>query len=170
MLAAVDVDYREEGVVAACVGFTGWRSAEPSREEVHVSALTPAGYEPGRLYLRELPYLLAVIGKLPALPSVVVVDGYVWLPEGEPGLGARLHAALNARCAVVGVAKRPYRGAPHAVEVLRGASTQPLFVTAAGMDVAEAARHVEEMHGPHRIPTLLKRVDRLCRDEPLDGG
>ena len=33
------------------------------------------------------------------------------------------------------------------------------IVTAAGMDLAEAAGHIQAMHGPCRIPTLLKRVD-----------
>ena len=169
MLASLDVDYRDEGVVAACVAFDGWDAATPAREEVHVSALRPAEYEPGKLYLRELPYLLAVLGKLPALPSVVLVDGHVWLASGERGLGARLHEALDARCAVVGVAKRPYRGASRTVEVRRGTSAQPLFVSAAGMDAHEAAAGVRSMHGPHRIPTLLKRADRLCRDAPLHG-
>jgi deoxyribonuclease V len=47
--------------------------------------------------------------------------------------------------------------------VLRGASTKPLLITAAGMPEAQAAEHVREMHGAFRIPTLLRRVDQLCR-------
>jgi len=47
--------------------------------------------------------------------------------------------------------------------VLRGDSRRPLYVTAAGLDPAAAALHVRSMHGPFRIPTLLKRVDQLCR-------
>ena len=47
--------------------------------------------------------------------------------------------------------------------VLRGGSERPLWVTAAGMDPREACARVREMHGAHRIPTLLKRVDALCR-------
>lgn len=53
---------------------------------------------------------------------------------------------------------------PLAQELRRGTSRSPLYVTAAGMDATEAARHIAEMHGPHRIPTLLKRIDRLCRE------
>ena len=63
-------------------------------------------------------------------------------------------------------AKNPYRGSGFATPVLRGGSKSPLFVTAAGMDVAEAARHVEGMHGKHRIPTLLGWVDRLAAGDP----
>jgi deoxyribonuclease V len=64
----------------------------------------------------------------------------------------------------VGVAKRPFHAATRAIDVLRGESAQALSVTAIGMDVAAAAEHVRSMHGAHRIPTLLKRTDRLCRD------
>ena len=38
-----------------------------------------------------------------------------------------------------------------------------LFVTAAGIDVAAAARGLKSMHGAHRLPTLLARVDALAR-------
>jgi deoxyribonuclease V len=33
-----------------------------------------------------------------------------------------------------------------------------------GMDASAAAQAVRRMHGPSRLPTLLQRVDRLCRD------
>lgn len=163
MIACVDVDYREPGAVAACVVFGAWTDARPASEAVvELDRVEP--YEPGRFYRRELPCLLAVLGALPQPPRTVVVDGYVWLgDEGEPGLGAHLYEALDRRAAVVGVAKTRFRDAGAAREVLRGGSRHPLYVTAAGMDANEAARHVREMHGPFRIPTLLKRVDQLCR-------
>lgn len=94
----------------------------------------------------------------------VIIDGYVWLGAGRSGLGAHLYDALGQRIAVVGVAKRRFHGAGDAVPVLRGTSQVPLFVTAVGIDLAEAAEGVRRMHGAHRIPTLLKRVDRLSRD------
>ena len=96
--------------------------------------------------------------------EVVVVDGHVWLDGDRPGLGARLHETLGARAPVIGVAKNPFRGSTRCVAVLRGTSKVPLWVSAIGTDVAEAADHVRAMHGPHRIPTLLARVDRLARD------
>ena len=45
----------------------------------------------------------------------------------------------------------------------RGNSKSPLFVTARGVSASDAALHVKQMHGPHRIPTLLARVDGLAR-------
>jgi hypothetical protein len=31
------------------------------------------------------------------------------------------------------------------------------------MSVEEAANHVHQMHGPYRVPTLLRQVDALAR-------
>jgi len=65
---------------------------------------------------------------------------------------------------VIGIAKTEFAGAVHAVPVLRGISQRPLYVTAAGIDPRQAAARILAMAGPHRLPTMLKRVDRLCRD------
>lgn len=105
-----------------------------------------------------------------ARARAVIIDGYVWLGAGRPGLGAHLHQALGQRTPVIGVAKRRFHGAGDAVAILRGTSQVPLFVTAVGIDVAEAAAGVQRMHGAHRIPTLLKRVDRLSRDAARTPG
>lgn len=166
ILAALDVDYRPraggaEEAVAAAVLFDAWDAAAPTAEQVtHVADVAP--YEPGRFFARELPPLLAVL-RLAGAVDLVLVDGYAWLGPDRPGLGAHLHDALGGRTPVVGVAKRPFRGAP-AVEVLRGQSARPLYVTAAGVEAATAAAGIRAMHGAHRVPTLLQRVDRLCRD------
>lgn len=119
-----------------------------------------ADYEPGAFYRRELPCLLDVLARGPRA-DIVVVDGYVWLGDGKAGLGAHLHAALGG--AVVGVAKTRFAGATDAIAVCRGVSRAPLYVSAAGMSTEEAAAMVAAMHGPYRVPTLLKRVDMLAR-------
>jgi deoxyribonuclease V len=161
LITCVDVDYREAIAVAAGVWFRGWQAGEPEREAVATIGEV-AAYEPGAFYRRELPCLLEVLQRGPR-PQVVIVDGYVWLGEGRPGLGAHLNRALGGDVAVVGVAKTRFAGAADAVEVCRGASRSPLYVTAAGVETAEVAARVIEMHGPHRVPTLLKRVDHLSR-------
>ncbi len=166
MLCCVDVDYRARSVVAACVAFARFSDERPALELVVPSASAPAPYEPGQFYRRELPYLLAVIARLPTAPRIVLVDGFVWLGRGVPGLGAHLYEALARGAAVVGVAKRPYRDNAEGALVFRGRSRRPLIITAVGIALDEAARGVASMHGPSRIPTLLKRVDRLCRDHP----
>ncbi len=159
LLACVDVDYRERGAVAAGLWFRGWSAAAPTYQAV-ASFPEVAEYEPGAFYRRELPCLLGVLARGPR-PDVVVVDGYVWLGGRSAGLGAHLHAAFGG--VVVGVAKTRFASATDAVEVRRGGSRAPLFVSAVGMGVEEAAARLVEMHGPYRVPTLLKQVDSLAR-------
>ena len=164
MLVAVDVDYREREVVAAAVGFTQWTDEHTSIEVVVTSDAPPAPYEPGRFYLRELPHIRAALALVvpPVAPlGAIIVDGYVWLGP-DKGLGAHLYDALEHTVPVIGVAKTQFAGAT-AIEVIRGVSARPLYVTAIGTDAAAAADRVRDMHGEHRIPTLLKRVDQLAR-------
>lgn len=165
MIVAFDVCYREGEARTACVGFERWTDDTAALEETFSRRGEAAEYEPGRFYLRELPCLLDAIARLRVRPTAYVVDGYVWLGPKRAGLGAHLRAALgdaNPDAVVVGVAKNAFVGAP-AVEVLRGKSARPLYVTAAGMDVRRAAAAVRAMHGAHRMPTLLARVDALAR-------
>ncbi|MFL5359794.1 MAG: endonuclease V [Myxococcales bacterium] len=164
MLLCVDVHYEERAATAACVGFSDWSDADPAFDLVLRSEIVPEPYEAGLFYKREMPHLRRAIGRVRQEHSIdaVVVDAHVWLADGKPGLGAHLYEALGGRIAVVGVAKSAFRGG-EALPILRGTSRHPLFVTAAGMDAREAAEHVRAMHGAHRIPTLLKRADRLSR-------
>lgn len=122
-----------------------------------------AAYEPGAFFRRELPLLRAALDLVRSPPDIVVIDGFVWLDaENRPGLGAHLHDAANI--AVIGVAKTPFRGCEAwSAAMLRGKSTRPLFVTAAGLDQAEAASMIAAMHGAHRIPTLVALADRAAR-------
>jgi deoxyribonuclease V len=164
MFLCVDVHYEERAATAACVGFSDWSDADPAFELVLRSETVPEPYQPGLFYKREMPHLLRAIDRVRQEHSidVVLVDAHVWLAGGKPGLGAHLYQALGRRIAVVGVAKSPFRGG-EAIPVLRGTSRHPLFVTATGMDARAAAERVRTMHGDHRIPTLLKRADRLAR-------
>ena len=161
MIVCVDVDYRNDSVVAAAVGFASWTDDASVVEIVVTSDAPPAPYEPGRFYRRELPHITSVLALLVPPFDAVIVDGYVWLGQ-DRGLGAHLYDALGGVTPVVGVAKTHYAGAT-AIEVLRGDSVRPLYVTAIGIDAADAAAHVRAMHGEHRIPTQLRRVDQLAR-------
>ena len=166
MIAFLDVDYRGDGsAVAACVTATDWDDSEADGEYVaRVENVLP--YEPGQFYKRELPCLLAVLETLQEPPAICVVDGYVWLgDETRLGLGAHLYTALGESIPVVGVAKTGFRGAAPIAEVVRGsdAGVRPLYVSAVGLRLADAAQQVTRMHGRFRLPELIKRVDRLCR-------
>jgi deoxyribonuclease V len=165
-IALLDVNYEGEGARAACVTALRWDDAKAEQEWV-VDIARVAAYRPGFFFERELPCLLAVLERAPAEPRVIVVDGYVVLDaQGRPGLGRHLFEHLGERVPIVGIAKRSFAGSDFAVRVFRGASQNPLFVTALGMSSTEAARYVQQMHGPHRIPTLCTRVDHLCRGLP----
>lgn len=165
--ACLDVDYRDQEAMAACLLFAAWTDDQPVRTVIErVAPVAP--YVPGAFYVRELPCLLAVLRPVLPLLDTVIVDGHVWLGDGRPGLGAHLYAALGEQVPVIGVAKSAFPGAP-GVEVRRGQSARPLYVTAAGVDTGEAARHIEGMHGAHRLPTLLKRVDQACRQAGPSG-
>jgi deoxyribonuclease V len=161
ILAAVDVHYFPRGgAAAAAVLFQRWDDAKAADVRVaRIAKVEP--YAAGEFYLRELPCLAAVLNEVKEPLAGVVVDGYVWLGDARPGLGARLFDAIGVP--VIGVAKSRFQGAP-AIEVLRGQSKRPLFVTAAGMRTEEAADRIKHMHGAHRVPTLLAAADRACRD------
>jgi len=162
VIACVDVDYRDDAAVAAGLWFPDWGAAVASAQLV--ATFPPAAeYEPGAFYRRELPCLLGLLALGPPA-DIVIVDGYAWLGGGVAGLGAHLHASLGLT--VVGVAKTRFASATDAVAVCRGGSRSPLYVSAAGMAVAEAAKIVAAMHGPYRVPTLLKAVDALARTSP----
>jgi deoxyribonuclease V len=163
MLVAVDVQYAEPAVVTAVVGFMDWSDPTSMLECVCRAAVTPAPYEPGAFYKRELPFVLEAVTLVERChpTEAVVIDGHVWLRKGQPGLGARLHEALG-RKTIIGVAKAAFAEGS-AVPVLRGSSSRPLFVTAAGMNAHESAELVRGMYGAHRLPTLLKRSNQLAR-------
>ncbi|GIF48650.1 endonuclease V [Asanoa ferruginea] len=158
---AVDVHYPDEGGArAALVVAADPRLATVVEERVAVVDAVPA-YRPGFFFERELPAIRAVLAPV----DLLVVDGYVDLdPSGRPGLGAHVHDEIGKP--VIGVAKTAFRSATHAAPVIRGTGARPLYVTAAGIPVEDAAALVSAMAGAHRIPDALRRVDRLARSVP----
>lgn len=165
MIAVLDAAYGDGASAAACVVAAGWDAAGVQGEYSHRDG-PAAEYQPGEFYKRELPLLLSVLRMLPRRPAIIVIDGYVWLGvEDRKGLGAHLFDALGGTSVVVGVAKTKFHGASYwAAEVKRGASVSPLYVTAAGLTLEQAAAAVKRMDGEHRIPTLVARADRLARE------
>jgi deoxyribonuclease V len=145
---------------ASAVVFERWDDAVPLAEYTGVfNDIDP--YVPSQFFKRELPSLLAVLGNVRESLDQIVVDGFVSLGD-KPGMGIHLGDALGKKVAVIGVVKSHFRFATP-VEVLRGSSKRPLYVTAVGIDPTAAAEAIQKMHGANRIPTLLKRVDQLTR-------
>ncbi len=165
MFLCLDVDYQEDKAHVACLVFNDWT------DEKEISAYTCiceniADYEPGNFFKRELPCLVAAIALVKEPFSTIVIDGYVWLgSEPKKGLGAHLYDYFESKYTIIGVAKRAFHDSTlHQFEVHRGESKNPLFVSAVGAtDGAMAAELVATMHGSFRIPTLLKKVDSVCR-------
>jgi deoxyribonuclease V len=166
-IAAFDVHYREDGMAsAAAVCFQDFADGAYSKAYHHILPV-PGSYLPGAFFRRELPCILELLARIEIPLTVLIIDGYVWL-DGRPGLGQHLFEACAGRKAVIGVAKSPYHGAKGAA-VHRGVSRKPLYVTTAGIDLESACRSVRRMQGAHRLPTLLRQVDRLARQGPVQA-
>jgi deoxyribonuclease V len=159
--AAVDVHYPASGGARAALVLAGDRAFAEIVAQQTVFVPQAAPYVPGQFFRRELPPLRAVLAGVAGI-ELLVIDGYVDLaPDGRPGLGAHVHGEFGVP--VIGVAKTPFAAATHAVPVLRGQAARPLYVTAAGIPAADAARIVGEMSGEFRMPDALRQVDALAR-------
>lgn len=164
MLTCLDVHYEPTRARTALVGFRDWADGSSTVEQVGETAEPPAPYESGQFYKRELPHLLSALQRFGATHTaeLVIVDGHVWLDGKLPGLGAHLFVALGETIPVVGVGKTSFHDAA-VLPIRRGQSEKPLYVSAVGIEPGRAADLVRAMHGVHRIPTLLQRVDHLAR-------
>ncbi|RJQ75571.1 MAG: endonuclease V [Desulfobacteraceae bacterium] len=161
MIAAFDVHYMgDEHASCAALLFFEYADAEPAFVYTHLQP-SPAGYVSGEFYKRELPCILKLLEGIDQAIDEIMIDGYVHL-ERKPGLGHYLFESLGGRIPIIGVAKTKFAGSAGA-EVLRGRSRRPLYITAAGLSLPAACAKVRAMHGAHRIPTLLKQVDRIAR-------
>lgn len=161
VFAAADVHYLGSGGARAAAVLAGDATFSTGLTERTAFVPEVAPYRPGEFYLRELPPLRKVLDGVRGL-GLLVVDGYADLdPAGRPGLGAHAHAEFGVP--VIGVAKSAFGTATHAVPVLRGTATRPLFVTAVGMSSGEAADLVRRMAGRFRLPDALRRADALAR-------
>ena len=163
MILIVDVQYCGNEAVAAGVLFEDWQDERAQKEYVNRTG-EAAAYKPGEFFKRELPPILKLIEEHHLQPDCILVDGYVFLDGvAEAGLGKHLYDALEGRAAVIGVAKKRYKGIDPRFEVRRGRSRRPLYVTAMGIEVEEAKGHILSMHGRNRLPTLIQRADQICR-------
>lgn len=162
MIAAFDVYYLKKGCAsAAAVLFSAYSEAEP--EAVYTLRLHDVeDYIPGEFYRRELPCILKLLGEIKEPLEEMIIDGYVTLGD-RPGLGRHLFDFLKGEIPVIGVAKSKFKGS-RGMEVFRGNSRKPLYVTSAGVNLPQAGEKIRTMHGPYRIPTLLKLADLLARE------
>ena len=170
MIAIFDVFYHANVATVAAVLAKDW-SDETVTSQFITSCQQIGDYVAGEFYQRELKPLIQILQKIDQSIQYYVIDAYCHLSaDFQPGLGAYLSNELPPESIVIGVAKNRFRMTTHAVEVCRGESVRPLFVTSIGIDYSMAADRIKSMHGDHRIPTLLKRVDQLSRSGVANGG
>lgn len=166
MILAIDVHYKENSAKAVGALFRQWDDAIAERHIIkYIDGVEE--YVPGAFYKRELPCILDIVKDV-ELQSIdyIVVDGFVILDDtGKPGLGAYVYESIPSRVPVIGVAKSNFhQNQKHVIPVLRGTSSNPLYVTAIGTDLQAAADHIKAMHGEHRLPTVLKELDRITKE------
>jgi len=165
---AVDVQYLDQGGARAALVVANDRGFATIVDEhiIHCGRTDEIHeYEPGRFFERELAPIVEVLAQADPV-DLLLVDGYVDLdPSGRAGLGAHVHRRLGM--AVIGIAKTEFRTATHAARVQRGSARRPLYVTAVGLPLDQAAQLVADMAGPYRLPDAVRRADALARRGPL---
>ena len=164
MILTVDVHYRSDNTATvAGILFPKWESDEVER--ILVKQIDKvAAYEPGSFYKRELPCITSLLNDIDDELEAIIIDGYVTLGrEQKPGLGMHLYKSRGEEVPLIGVAKNKFLGTPQEYQVFRGKSKTPLYITAIGVLLTYAKEHIVNMHGKNRIPTLLKKVDQVCR-------
>ena len=161
---AIDVYYKTDGLAKAVGVIFDALAAAPARVITCFVNNVP-DYEPGAFYKRELPCIQAVLNEAKdERIDMIIIDGYVYLGEYKPGLGDKLWQSINRSTPVIGVAKTSFSdAADNVMEVYRGESGKPLYVSAAGIGLEEAALIIKRMPGEFRIPTILKHLDVLTK-------
>lgn len=165
MIYAFDTYYHNDFAFTACIGFSNWESES---SEVTITEKLDGHHEyiSGEFYKRELPCILNLLKQVDLKEGdVIIVDGFVVLDDdGKHGLGGFLYEVLNGKNPIVGVAKNNFATLNNLKrEVLRGESQKPLYITSLGIDLNDAENKIQQMHGPYRMPTLLKELDQLSR-------
>ncbi|MFA5620692.1 MAG: endonuclease V [Weeksellaceae bacterium] len=166
MILAVDVSYRDQIAKAAAVGFEDWTDDVEKKVWTEIME-TPDEYHSGEFYKRELPCILSLLNQLDLRAvDVILIDGFVYLDDDDyPGLGGHLYECLDRKIPIIGVAKSDFVTVfRNKREIFRGESRNPIYVSAAGIDVGKAADLIQSMAGNFRIPDLLKRVDLLSKE------
>ena len=167
MIYCFDTYYFENKAKTSCIGISTWAS-DTVAFEVSETISGIRKYESGAFYKRELPCILSVLKQIELnyQQDIIVIDGFVVLDDaGKLGLGGYLFHHLNCRIPVIGVGKTNFASIDKLKEeVFRGKSKKPLYITASGIDLEEASDHIKNMHGNHRVPTILKLVDRYSRE------
>ena len=166
MILLFDTYYYDDKAKTVCLTFEDWKKEDNFR--VYSEILSDVEeYVSGEFYKRELPCILSLLSKIDVDKiSLIIIDGFVFLDdENKFGLGAYLYEKLDSKIPIIGVAKRDFATIEkNRIELYRGKSKNPLFITSIGIELNLASQKIREMNGEYRIPTLLKEVDRFTKE------
>lgn len=95
--------------------------------------------------------------------DIIITDSFIWVDECKKGLGAYLYESINRKTPIIGVAKSYLKGCTAYVKIYRGQSSNPLYISATGIDLNYSAKLISNLKGDFRIPDILKKVDQLSR-------
>ncbi|WP_343618415.1 endonuclease V [Flavobacterium sp.] len=166
MILAFDTYYFDNKAKTVCLEFSEYNQKENFK--IHTEIIENVEeYIPGEFYKRELPCIMSVLNQINLENiEVIIVDGFVYLDDDKKyGLGGHLYEKLNRQIPIIGVAKTNFASIEKDKKALyRGDSIKPLYITSIGIDLEEAFKKIENMHGEFRMPTLLKELDRLTKE------
>ncbi|MEU0933184.1 endonuclease V [Embleya sp. NPDC005971] len=180
-VAGLDVAYAEDSdeLAAAVVVLDARTHAVVERSVVHGVATFP--YVPGLFAFREVPALLAALGRLGTTPDLLVCDGQGLAHPRRFGLAC--HLGVLTGLPAVGVGKTLFVGAYETPAVERGAAAdivhegevvgralrtreaiRPVFVSIGhGVDLDTACAHVLALTPRYRLPETTRQADQVCR-------
>lgn len=167
MILAFDTYYAGNSAKTVCLAFENWAD-ENSLLSYSEIIDKVEDYKSGEFYRRELPCILSLLKQIDLVNiEAIIIDGFVFLDDNNKlGLGGHLYKNLDAKIPIIGVAKTNFATIERNKQaVYRGNSKNPLYITAIGMNIEDAAEKIKIMNGAYRIPTLLKQLDRLTKED-----
>lgn len=161
IVACFDVYYYKDYARACCIVFS--KDEEKIMSEYIEEIKDIKDYVSGQFYKRELPCILRVLEKVKEDIDIIITDSFIWVDECKKGLGAYLYESINCKTPIIGVAKSYLKDCTAYVEIYRGQSSNPLYISAIGIDLNYSANLISNLKGDFRIPDILKKVDQLSR-------
>ena len=168
MLLAIDAYYKETKAQVVGVLFN-WEDENPKNILVETVERVEE-YIPGEFYKRELPCLLKIVEKVNLSDlEAIIVDGHVYVDNEKYGLGGRVYEHLHCQVPVIGIAKSSfYANKDMTIEIYRGKSKTPLYISSIGTDLNDVAEKIINMKGEYRMPTILKTLDNLTKESKCE--
>jgi deoxyribonuclease V len=181
-VTGVDVAYDDERDLVAAAAVVLDAATLTVVEEATAVGRVSFPYVPGLLAFREVPTVLAALGRLSGDPGLLVCDGYGLAHPRRFGLACHLGVVTGRPS--IGVAKSPFlfgyeqpgaeRGdwteliAPEGDAVGRALRTRkgvkPVFLSVGHrVDLANACAHALSLARAFRLPETTRAADALCR-------